>query len=1050
MNPADIRYTPRVNTESNDVAALFHRFLEQLEAEPGLEFETWLSEYSPQADDLRVMWEDWKRAEALLGGVTPRPGARSHPRPGQVIGEFELVRELGRGGQGSVWEAEQPSLGRRVALKLLNPDRVSARDQALFEREARAGARLAHEGLVAVYGSGQEEGVLWIAQELVPGGRTLRDWLDEVHREAVVPTDGYRRIAELVRRVALALAAAHQEGVVHRDIKPQNILLTERGQPKVGDFGLAKVDDTSALSRTGQIVGTYLYMSPEQVSGDRRTIGNGTDVFALGVVLYELLTLTRPFEGDTAHQICHRILFSTPPEPRTLRSQVPRDLSVICSKAMEKAPGKRYPDMTAMADDLLRFLERRPILARPPSRLERGLKWARRNPAKSATSAVIVIAVVVMSILGLRIARQNVDLLEAQGILEDNSKEQELIDLLAEERGLWPVRPALEEDLVAWIDRAESLVASLPVLRSSLETIRSRAVSVRPGGVVDAGKAIDEDPEMQTLASKLDALRRSESVRRDGAAIEVPELDQADYVQEWTQLNNMAFALVHPTRDVFGREGLGLALARQSVELAPSATSPSPLVTVGLACFALGDDDGAREAFQAALEDGSPEDVEPRRKMVEWIDAQIAAVNENDGQAVQTEIKDLERRLAELALAHRSNEWRFPEEPEGDRSIRWLHNQLAHLIPRIEALADEETGLLSPGGRTDESGWSVSWRLALCRRLRDAYAPGGYYHERWAACAEEIRLAHPELDLGVQVGLVPLGPDPVSGLWEFWHVASGDEPQRTEDGRLHVEESSGLVFVLLGATEDWMGSDGRPGFMNYDPTDGITMSESPVHRVRLSPFFVSKYEMTQGQWIALTGHNPSLYPPLAKSRQWIRDGGRISLSHPVENVSWNDCCRVLPRFGMRLPTEAEWELTARGGTHSRWWCGDEKESLIGVANLADKYASEIGGQDWSTLPWLDDGYTCHAPVDSFRPNPFGLHHVHGNVGEICLDSSRKDFYLVSPIDDPLCRDRSSGLFITRGGAYNRGHRQARSAYRMITAPDDRDHAMGVRPVWPVQ
>jgi serine/threonine-protein kinase len=301
-----------------------------------------------------------------------------------LISGFRLVSLIGRGGMGQVWEARQLSLDRAVAMKFVRHDRVTDRNLRYFEREARAGGRLAHPGLVTVYESGVSDGLAWIAMELVSGCWSLRDVLEEQVRRKEFPEGYDREVARLVAEIAQAMEAAHANGVVHRDLKPQNILLTPEGRPKVGDFGLARILGESGLSRSDERPGTDHYMSPEQVGAKKAELDHRTDVFSLGVVLYELLTLQRPFQGDTTHQVHAQILSKDPPDPRTIRSRIPRDLAVICLKALEKERRKRYATMADLAEDLKRFLADEPIAARSPSRVERLARWTRRNPGRSA------------------------------------------------------------------------------------------------------------------------------------------------------------------------------------------------------------------------------------------------------------------------------------------------------------------------------------------------------------------------------------------------------------------------------------------------------------------------------------------------------------------------------------------------------------------------------------------------------------------------------------------------------------------------------------------
>jgi serine/threonine protein kinase len=344
------------------------------------------------------------RSDELLGNAAPaaglfgRGGTKRADRsaddsspgasltPGQRVGTFTLRRFLDKGGMGQVWEAYDEELRRPVALKFVRPDHVDARSLERFEREARAGGRLNHPSIVRTLAFNGSGNPAWIAQELVEGSWTLKDFLDELRAEDKTPEGYYRRAAELVASLAEGLEAAHQAGVIHRDIKPQNILIAPDDSPKLTDFGLARVSDDSFLSVTGEFAGTYAYMSPEQVTAKRIGLDHRSDIFSLGVVLYELLSLRRPFDGDTTHQISQKILFFEPPEPSKVRSQCPRELSIICGKALEKDPDRRYPTMAEFAADLRRHLADEPIHARPPGTFVRVVKWARRNPAVAASS----------------------------------------------------------------------------------------------------------------------------------------------------------------------------------------------------------------------------------------------------------------------------------------------------------------------------------------------------------------------------------------------------------------------------------------------------------------------------------------------------------------------------------------------------------------------------------------------------------------------------------------------------------------------------------------
>jgi serine/threonine protein kinase len=265
---------------------------------------------------------------------------------------------------GVVWEAVQEGLGRSVALKVLHPHLLlSERAVERFRREAEAGGKLHHPALVLVHAIGAEDGVTFLAQELLEGG-SLADHLAALRAAEAEPSDeAFIDTARLFARLAEGLSAAHEAGIVHRDVKPSNVLFDRDGHCKLGDFGLATVLDGSAASLTGDLACTVAYASPEQLRGEGGKVDARTDVYSLGVSLYEALTLRRPFEGDAPHSLIRRILHDEPPEPRQIRSRIPRDLALICMRAMEKNPSQRYSSARELADDLGRFLQHEPVRA---------------------------------------------------------------------------------------------------------------------------------------------------------------------------------------------------------------------------------------------------------------------------------------------------------------------------------------------------------------------------------------------------------------------------------------------------------------------------------------------------------------------------------------------------------------------------------------------------------------------------------------------------------------------------------------------------------------
>jgi serine/threonine-protein kinase len=321
------------------------------------------------------------------------PARSASPAGGRAFGDYELLRELGRGGMGVVYQAWQTSLSRMVALKMiLAGAHAGPEELARFRAEAEAVARLQHPNIVQIYQVGEHDGRPYFALEHIGGGS-----LDRQLAGAPRPP---REATALTEALARAVHYAHQRGIVHRDLKPANVLLTEDGTPKITDFGLAKilVGARGDPTQTGAVLGTPGYMAPEQASGRPREVGPAADVYALGAILYEMLTGRPPFVGETPLDTLDQVRTLDPVAPRQLQPKVPRDLETICLKSLRKEPAQRYGTAQELADDLRRFRDGEPIRARPTSALERAVKWVRRRPTRAALGAAGLI--VCVSLLG--------------------------------------------------------------------------------------------------------------------------------------------------------------------------------------------------------------------------------------------------------------------------------------------------------------------------------------------------------------------------------------------------------------------------------------------------------------------------------------------------------------------------------------------------------------------------------------------------------------------------------------------------------------------------
>jgi serine/threonine protein kinase/formylglycine-generating enzyme required for sulfatase activity len=827
------------------------------------------------------------------------------PYVGRRLGPWKLLRELGRGGQGAVYLAQDERLHRKAAVKVLTATGLLGDALDRFKREATVTSRLDHPGICAVYDVGLEGRTPYIAMRCVEGeslahrigatkARAEGDaslshvelpGTDAVDAEpppsppakaAAAPSRPSTRrtadphapstqlelmkIVRLVEQAARAVHAAHEAGVIHRDLKPGNIMVTTEGEPVVLDFGLAK--DISGVEATltqhGDLMGTPAYMSPEQIAAHRITLDRRTDVYSLGVTLFECLTLQRPFDAPTREGLYQAILTRAVPDPRTLNRAIPTDLRVVLETALDKDRERRYATALDFAEDLRRVRGFEPITARPAGPLNKLARWCRRGPALAASlfgllavlTAGLVISAVLLDQKDGALSEANAER-EAKVLALNDFERLAVVSRLKaledEREDVWPLTEGNHPRRKEWLALAEKLAAELPQLEAVLERMRT------------SGETTD--------ASDLAAQERKAS--------------SAGHV-------DLTFGALAPPS-----------------EAEESQPTSRP---------------------------------QPRR----WRFADAGLQFKHD--VLSAFVEDL-RRFVTSNRYHRKLVGMRRQDRESDRFLALMNGEHRPL-----------------------------WNEAVAS-IRDT-----------AACP-----LYNGLRIRPQFGLVPIGRNPQSGLWEFMDLGTCADtttpmPARRSDGGLHYDAEHGVVFVLLPGGEVRLG--------HWPPTNpeaatskgGDTPSPDPDRRyfdaraarirsATFDPFMIAKFEITVPQWRRIAGHSNMVGDVIsydfADGKWTVIDSGHTNT--PVSSANWYASVDWVRSAAASLPTPDQWEYACRAGTTTLCYTGSDIRACMEVGWGLIDYDIDMAPNAYSVMP-----------PGLLRPNSFGLFDLYGNASEWCM------------------------------------------------------------------
>ncbi len=989
----------------------------------------------------------------------------------RTIGHFELLERIGAGSFGAVWRARDKELDRVVAIKIPRRSNLDSEGIQRFLREAQATAQLKHPNIVSVHEVGREGDTLYIVNDFIRGS-TLKDRLAN---GPLTPGEA----ASMCARIADGLEHAHRAGIIHRDLKPSNILLDANRTPHIADFGLARRDvGEVTMTLEGWILGTPAYASPEQASGKLEQVDGRSDVYSLGVVLFELLTGERPFRGNV-QMLLQQVLHDDAPSPRSFNGNISRDLETICLKCLEKNPNRRYQAVSELRDDLHRYLEGVPIHARPVSSLERGKKWILRHPTVSALVACIVLlTVVAVTIISwewrqLVVAQRNHALAQVDNVL--NAEPQVVASVISTMSDLrrW-ADPALKKILaqsqLSTKHRYRANLALLPVEPERAEYVFQQLLitaddsRLSTADVVYGAELLQEhrdrfegvlwtlledpsQPKEQRIRAALILLAfheqspdedfktrfRSKAGFITDGLLELSVTSPGDFqllVRVIRPVEDLLVPIlerrlvenpIHPSLKLVAASFFG-----ESVSSDVDRLMPVVLKVKG-------------EQYQRLLPFVKQNRVEFRKRLMPLMEGASDLPVEED-----LDDKESERRAAAIVtLMHlglpREKVWPLLAPSQDMRLRTCLIRSFVELGLPQEVLADRVLSeLVGPDGNTGILRAllvSLGGYSSVDQRTRDLLT---------APLTEAFR-RHP--DSGVHSA--------IAWLFRQW----GDE------GRVK-EITKDLAAAPPDADRDWYVNSelmtmaifrDPPEFQMGSPATEPARDGGERRHLRKieRTYAIGATEVTANQFLRYVnsdrnckfeqqaGYGPDPDCP-AIAVNWLQAACYCRWLSELEGIDEDQMCfpkiseismkmelpsDYLERTGYRLPTEGEWECACRAGTVT-----------IRFYGTTERFVGDYG--------WYDKNCQNRTwPVGSLRPNGRGLFDIYGNVWEWTMDRYGKlplNTYGDVPFKD-VAKVNDCNDFVLRGGAITHPACHLRSAQRdRMEAPNDRNHNVGFR------